>query len=189
MIGDMIKKIRKDKKFTLTELSKKTGLNLGHLSHIERGRRTPSLKSLEIIAKALDVPVYELFNFNHSKNSILNIKEEDNAETYFSTEETVYSIPIFDNINECLSTSNLDADFALEIDDNSLEPFIPKDSRIFIKKCKKLEKEDLGLFWKDGKLLCGKFNHNNIASSIHTNQKKNDLHFLGKIVSIEKIPV
>ena len=37
MIGDMIAKARKEKKVTKTELSRLTDINIGHLTHIEKG--------------------------------------------------------------------------------------------------------------------------------------------------------
>ena len=39
MIGDMIGKIRKEKGMTKTELANLTGINIGHLTHIEKGER------------------------------------------------------------------------------------------------------------------------------------------------------
>ena len=43
MIGDLIAKIRKDKKISKTDLAKATNINIGHLSHIEYGERNPSM--------------------------------------------------------------------------------------------------------------------------------------------------
>ena len=37
MIGDLIAKIRKEKKMTKTQLSEMTNINIGHLTHIEKG--------------------------------------------------------------------------------------------------------------------------------------------------------
>lgn len=60
MIGDMIAKVRKEKGMTKTELAKITGINIGHLTHIEKGERNPSHKALKNICKALDVPYQQL---------------------------------------------------------------------------------------------------------------------------------
>ena len=60
MIGDMIAKIRKEKNMTKTELAEMTGINIGHLTHIEKGERNPSHKALRNICKALDVPYQQL---------------------------------------------------------------------------------------------------------------------------------
>ena len=56
MIGDMIAKVRKEKNMTKTELAKLTDINIGHLTHIEKGERNPSHKTLKSICKALDIP-------------------------------------------------------------------------------------------------------------------------------------
>lgn len=60
MIGDMIAKIRKEKNMTKTELAEMTGINIGHLTHIEKGERNPSHKALRNICKALNVPYQQL---------------------------------------------------------------------------------------------------------------------------------
>ena len=60
MIGDMIAKVRKEKGITKTELAKLTDINIGHLTHIEKGERNPSHKALKNICKALDIPYQQL---------------------------------------------------------------------------------------------------------------------------------
>ena len=61
MIGKMIEQIRKEKGISKTELSNLTGINIGHLTHIEKGERNPSHKALSQICDALCVPYQELF--------------------------------------------------------------------------------------------------------------------------------
>ena len=60
MIGDMIAKVRKEKGMAKTELAEITGINIGHLTHIEKGERNPSHKALKNICKALDIPYQQL---------------------------------------------------------------------------------------------------------------------------------
>ena len=60
MIGDMIGKIRKEKGMTKTELAKLTGINIGHLTHIEKGERNPSHKALKSICSSLNIPYQQL---------------------------------------------------------------------------------------------------------------------------------
>lgn len=59
-LGANLRRIRKEKKLTLKQLSEQTNLSVSFLSSIERGERTASLKALKSIAKALDVTVYIL---------------------------------------------------------------------------------------------------------------------------------
>ena len=46
---------------TQEKLSEITGISTDYLSEIERGKKTPSFKRIELIAKALNIEVYQLF--------------------------------------------------------------------------------------------------------------------------------
>lgn len=50
-------------KLSLTQdkLSEITGISSDYLSEIERGKKTPSFKRIDLIAKALNIEVYQLF--------------------------------------------------------------------------------------------------------------------------------
>ncbi len=66
MIGDLLAKIRKDKKISKTDLAKVTNINIGHLTHIEKGERNPSHKALKTLSIALDVP-YQPLMYTYDK--------------------------------------------------------------------------------------------------------------------------
>lgn len=55
--GPMIRHARQRQAMTLRELGAKCALSVGFLSLVERGLASPSLGSLAVIAKALDLPV------------------------------------------------------------------------------------------------------------------------------------
>ena len=55
--GHTIARWRKRRGLTQTQLSQKSGLSQVFISLIERGSKTPSIDSLESIAKALEVPL------------------------------------------------------------------------------------------------------------------------------------
>ena len=46
---------------TQEQLSERSGISSDYLSEIERGKRTPSFKRLDLIASSLEVEVYKLF--------------------------------------------------------------------------------------------------------------------------------
>ena len=46
---------------TQEQLSELSGISSDYLSEIERGKRTPSFKRLDLIANSLGVEVYKLF--------------------------------------------------------------------------------------------------------------------------------
>ena len=66
MIGDMIAKARKEKGMSKTELARLTDINIGHLTHIEKGERNPSHKALKNICRALNIP-YQQLMFTYDK--------------------------------------------------------------------------------------------------------------------------
>jgi transcriptional regulator with XRE-family HTH domain len=62
MLGDIIRKIRKDKKVTIKEIAAKAGVTSSLLSQIENNKANPSVNSLMAIAKALKVPMSSFFD-------------------------------------------------------------------------------------------------------------------------------
>lgn len=62
--GKRIRELRTAQGYTLETLADKAGIHWTYLGGIERGIRNPSLKNIEKIAKALKVPINELFLFN-----------------------------------------------------------------------------------------------------------------------------
>lgn len=63
-LGEELKKLRKDKKMTLKELSAKSGLSISFISQIERDLKTLTFTSLKKISEALDVNVNFFFDDN-----------------------------------------------------------------------------------------------------------------------------
>lgn len=63
-LGSELKKLRKDRKMTLKELSEKSSLSISFLSQIERDLRTLTFTSLKKISEALDVNVNFFFDDN-----------------------------------------------------------------------------------------------------------------------------
>lgn len=60
-IGREVRAFRLNRRLTVKELSEQTGLSIGMLSKIENGVTSPSLTTLQALAKALGVPVTALF--------------------------------------------------------------------------------------------------------------------------------
>jgi transcriptional regulator with XRE-family HTH domain len=60
-IGDRLRTLREEKKFTQDEVEKRTGVLRTYLSRVENGHAVPSVQTLEKFARALEVPMYQLF--------------------------------------------------------------------------------------------------------------------------------
>ena len=66
-----LKTLRIEKQLTQEELAEITGLSTSFISSMERGINAASFETLESLAKALDVPVRDLFGFDSYGPEIL----------------------------------------------------------------------------------------------------------------------
>src|SRR5699024_6108953 len=65
-LGNELKKLRKNKKMTLKELSAESGLSISFISQIERDLKTLTFTSLKKISEAPDVNVNFFFDDNRT---------------------------------------------------------------------------------------------------------------------------
>lgn len=63
-IGAWLRQLREERRLSQADIEKATGLLRGYISRVENGRTVPSLETLERLAAALDVPLYQLFYTN-----------------------------------------------------------------------------------------------------------------------------
>ena len=61
-LGERLHLIRKEHQLTLKDLSQRANLSLPFLSDMERGVVSPSIETLQKIARAYDMAVKDLFN-------------------------------------------------------------------------------------------------------------------------------
>jgi len=68
LFGKRIKELRKNKKLTQEQLGELVGIDFKQIGNIETGTYFTTMPTLEKIAKALDVEIFELFYFNHNNS-------------------------------------------------------------------------------------------------------------------------
>lgn len=61
IIGDRLRQLREEKKFSQGDIEKRTGLLRCYISRVENGHTVPAIETLEKMARALEVPLYQLF--------------------------------------------------------------------------------------------------------------------------------
>ena len=61
IIGERLRALREVKMFSQGEIEKRTGLARSYISRVENGHTVPALETLEKFARALEVPMYQLF--------------------------------------------------------------------------------------------------------------------------------
>jgi transcriptional regulator with XRE-family HTH domain len=61
IIGDRLRAMREEKKLSQGDMEKRTGLFRCYISRVENGHTVPAIETLEKMASALEVPLYQLF--------------------------------------------------------------------------------------------------------------------------------
>ena len=61
VISDRLRELREGKKLSQGDIEKRTGLLRCYVSRVENGHTVPSVETLEKFARALEVPLYQLF--------------------------------------------------------------------------------------------------------------------------------
>ena len=61
VIGDRLRQLREQKKLSQGDIEKRTGLLRCYISRVENGHTVPAVATLEKLARAFDVPMYQLF--------------------------------------------------------------------------------------------------------------------------------
>jgi transcriptional regulator with XRE-family HTH domain len=73
MIGDRLRLLREEKSFSQGEIEKRTGLLRCYISRVENGHTVPAIETLEKMARALEVPLYQLFYDGEEAPKLPNI--------------------------------------------------------------------------------------------------------------------
>ena len=61
IIGDRLRELREAKKLSQGDIEKRTGLLRCYISRVENGHTVPAIETLEKLARALEIPLYQLF--------------------------------------------------------------------------------------------------------------------------------
>ena len=61
IIGDRLRAVREEKKLSQGDIEKRTGLLRCYISRVENGHTVPAIETLEKMARALEIPLYQLF--------------------------------------------------------------------------------------------------------------------------------
>src|SRR5258707_15722229 len=61
IIGDRLRVLRVEKKLSQGDVEKRTGLLRCYISRVENGHTVPAVETLEKMARAFEVPLYQLF--------------------------------------------------------------------------------------------------------------------------------
>ncbi len=169
MLGNLITRIRTEKGISKTDLSKATGINVGHLTHIEKGDRNPSHKLLKTITSALGVPFEPLYHAYDKK------LEEQQIEFNYVNHMVYNQIPVFSDLDFINCPANFsNATFAYRVFDNAMEPTIPQNSYVYVEQNAVVHHKEIGLFKLNDKFIIRKLIYKKDHFVLKANNKSFD---------------
>ena len=153
MIGNLLEKARIEQGLTKSDLSKLTGITIGHISHIEKGERIPSIKTVKTLCTAMNIP-YQPMLYTYDK--VLTDEQESFNTIKYISYNKILAIDSTSKFIEC--PANIpNSSIAFKITDDSMQNTFKKNSYVFIELNSPLDNKDYGLFNYNGELIIRKF--------------------------------
>ncbi len=80
IIGDRLRELREEKELSQGDIEKRTGLLRCYISRVENGHTVPAIETLEKLARALEVPLYQLFYEGDEPPKLSNLLKRKSAD-------------------------------------------------------------------------------------------------------------
>ncbi len=82
VIGDRLRDMREQKKLSQGDIENRTGLLRCYTSPVENGHTVPAIETLEKLARALEVPVYQLFYDGEEPPRLPNLPKRKSSDDF-----------------------------------------------------------------------------------------------------------
>lgn len=90
LIGERLRDLRDTKGLSQGDIEKRTGLLRCYISRVENGHTVPSIETLEKMARALEVPMYQLFYDGNDSPAPLKLKTDSQPTWGASGKDAAY---------------------------------------------------------------------------------------------------
>jgi transcriptional regulator with XRE-family HTH domain len=80
IIGDRLRLLRETKKLSQGDIEKRTGLLRCYISRVENGHTVPAIETLEKLARAMEIPLYQLFYDGEEPPELPNLPKRKSAD-------------------------------------------------------------------------------------------------------------
>src|SRR5713101_7336419 len=80
LIADRLRALREEKKLSQGDIEKRTGLLRCYISRVENGHTVPAIETLEKMAGALEVPMYQLFYDGEEPPKLPNLPKRKSSD-------------------------------------------------------------------------------------------------------------
>jgi transcriptional regulator with XRE-family HTH domain len=91
-VGGELHALRKMRDLTIEALSARSGVSLGLISQIERGRGNPSFNTLVQMAHALDVPIGRLFHAAEDTSPLVRADERRSLDVHGPSRDAIHEL-------------------------------------------------------------------------------------------------
>ena len=103
IIGTRLRSLREDRKLSQGDIEKSTGLLRCYISRVENGHTVPSIQTLEKLAAALEIPLYQLFYEGDEPPPLPNLSKRTSTEELALDEDTIKENRFFEKVRRLLS--------------------------------------------------------------------------------------
>jgi transcriptional regulator with XRE-family HTH domain len=103
VIGTRLRSLREERKFSQGDIEKRTGLLRCYISRVENGHTVPSIETLEKLAAALEIPLYQLFYEGEEPPPLPNLSKRTSTEELALDAEAIKENRFFEKVRRLLS--------------------------------------------------------------------------------------
>lgn len=82
VIGDRLRELREQKNLSQGDIEHRTGLLRCYISRVENGHTVPAVATLEKLARALEIPMYQLFYDGAEPPKVPNLIARKSADDF-----------------------------------------------------------------------------------------------------------
>jgi transcriptional regulator with XRE-family HTH domain len=80
IIGDRLRAVREEKGLSQGDIEKRTGLLRCYISRVENGHTVPAIETLEKLARAMEIPLYQLFYDGEEPPALPNLPKRKTSD-------------------------------------------------------------------------------------------------------------
>lgn len=106
VIGTRLRKLREERDLSQGDIEKRTGLLRCYISRVENGHTVPSIETLERLATALEIPLYQLFYEGDEPPPLPNLSKRRTTEELAMDGEDEKDVRFFEKVRRLISRIN-----------------------------------------------------------------------------------
>jgi len=103
VIGARLRKLREEKNLSQGDIEKRTGLLRCYISRVENGHTVPSLETIEKLAAALEIPLYQLFYDGDEPPPLPNLSKRRSTEELALDEQSEKDLRFVEKVRRLIT--------------------------------------------------------------------------------------